>query len=93
MMTFEQRQARAIQKAAEQRAHVLAIPGRSGYFTVKSATDPAERYTVAVSRDGRVQCSCKAAEQGFPCWHAAATEARLYREAAVEARKQRKEAA
>jgi hypothetical protein len=79
-MTFEQRQARAIQRASEQRAHVLSVPGRPGYFTVKSATDPADRSTVAVSRNGRVQCSCKAASYGQPCWHAVKVENRLIRE-------------
>jgi hypothetical protein len=80
MMTFEQRQARAIQRATEQRAHVLAIPGRPGFFTVKSATDASERYIVAVGRDGRVECSCKAAAYGQPCWHACKVESRLIRE-------------
>jgi hypothetical protein len=79
-MTFEQRYARAIQRASEQRAHVLSVPGRPGYFTVKSATDPTERYTVAVSRDGRAQCSCKAASYGNPCWHAVKVENRVMRE-------------
>jgi hypothetical protein len=80
MMTFEQRTARAIQRASEQRAHVLSIPGRPGFFTVKSATDPAERYIVAAHRDGRVECSCKAASYGNPCWHAVKVENRLMRE-------------
>lgn len=79
-MTFEQRQARAIQRASEQPAHVLSIPGRPGFFTVKSATDLAERYTVAVSHDGRAQCSCKAASYGNLCWHAVKVENRLIRE-------------
>ena len=80
-MTFEQRQARAIQRASEQRAHVLSIPGRPGYYAVKSATGTTDRYTVAVSSDGRVACSCKAASYGNPCWHAVKVENRLMREA------------
>lgn len=80
MMTIEQRQARAIQRASEQRAHVLAIAGRPGYFTVKSATDPSERYTV-VAHNGIVECSCKAASYGKVCWHRIKVENRLIREA------------
>lgn len=79
MMTTDQRTARAIQRATEQRAHVLSIPGRPGFFTVKSATDPSDKYTVS-ARGGRVECSCKAAAYGNPCWHAVKVESRLIRE-------------
>jgi hypothetical protein len=80
MMTTDQRTARAIQRASEERAHVWGMQGRPGFYTVKSATDASERYTVAVSRDGRVECSCRAAFHGNPCWHAAKVENRLIRQ-------------
>jgi hypothetical protein len=83
MMTNDQRQARAIQRATEQRAHVLSIPGRPGFYTVRSATDPADKYTV-VAKAGTVQCSCKAAAYGQPCWHAVKVETRLIRESRRE---------
>jgi hypothetical protein len=82
-MTTDQRLARAIQRATEQRAHVLSIPGRPGFYQVRSATDAAEWYTVS-ARGGRVECSCKAAEHGFPCWHAVKVEGRLIRESRKE---------
>jgi len=81
VMTFEQRTARAIQKAAEQRAHVLSIPGRPGYYQVRSATDASERYIVS-THGGQVACSCRAAAAHNPCWHQAKVENRLLREAA-----------
>lgn len=80
-MTYDQRQARAIQKAAEQKAHVWAMPGRPGFFTVRSATDATEKYVVAVSPAGEVQCSCRAAAYQQPCWHAERLRSRLIREA------------
>jgi len=79
-MANEQRTARAMQRAREQRAHVLRIKGRPGFFRVRSATDRSERYVVAV-HDGRIECSCRAASYGQPCWHAAKVESRLIREA------------
>src|SRR5947199_115975 len=60
MMPTDQRLARAIQKASEQRAHVLSLPGRPGFFQVRSATDASERYTVAV-HGADIACSCLAA--------------------------------
>jgi hypothetical protein len=82
MMTLEQRQARAIQRASEQKAHVLALRGRPGFYRVRSATDRSERYVVAV-HDGRAECSCRAASHGQSCWHAAKVKSRLIREAVV----------
>lgn len=78
-MTFEQRQARAIQRSSEQRAHVRSIPGRPGFYTVRSATDPSERYVVSVSGG----CSCRAASYGNVCWHAEKLRSRLIREKAA----------
>jgi hypothetical protein len=78
-MSYEQRTARAIQRASEQRAHVLALRGRPGFFVVRSATDPAERYIVAVHY-GDITCSCKAASYGNDCWHAEKLRNRLIRE-------------
>jgi len=81
MMTTDQRQARAIQRATEQSAHVLRIPGRPGFYQVRSATDKAERYVVT-AQSGRVECSCKAASYGQSCWHAVKVENRIIRETA-----------
>ncbi len=78
MMTAEQRQVRAIQRVSEQRAHVLSVPGRPGFFQVRSATDPAERYIVSAV-GGQVVCSCRAAGYGNPCWHAERVRSRLIR--------------
>lgn len=84
-MTNEQRTARAIQRATEQRAHVLSIPGRPGFYRVRSATDPAERYVVSAAA-GEVVCSCRAASYGQPCWHAERLRSRLIREAGQQQR-------
>jgi len=80
-MRLAQRQARAIQKATEQRAHVWALPGRPGFYQVRSATDAAERYVVAVEADGRITCSCPAGGYDLPCWHAEKLRTRRIREA------------
>jgi hypothetical protein len=78
-MSVEQRQARAIQRASEQKARVRALRGRPGFYQVKSATDPHERHIVAV-HDGQIECSCTAASYGNPCWHAVKVESHLIRE-------------
>jgi len=69
MMTLEQRQARALQRASEQRARVRPLDGYQGVFVVRSATTPGERHTLVVCPDGRIECSCKAAAYGNACWH------------------------
>jgi hypothetical protein len=79
MMSLDQRQVRAVQKATQQRAHVLRIPGRPGFFQVRSATDTAERYTVSV-QGTEIVCSCRAASYQQPCWHAEKLRNRLIRE-------------
>jgi hypothetical protein len=68
MMSLEQRTARALKRASEVRAHVRRVPGRPGFYTVKSATDPSERHVVSAV-GGLVECSCSAASYGNPCWH------------------------
>lgn len=78
-MTIEQRQARAIQRAFQQRAHVLALRGRPGFYQVRSASDPSDRYTLSV-HDGLIECSCKAAQFERPCWHVERLRNRLIRE-------------
>jgi hypothetical protein len=78
-MTTEQRTARAILKASQQRARVRPIQGRPGFFLVRSASDPKEHYVVA-AHGGQVECSCKAAEYGNPCWHKVKTENYLIRQ-------------
>ena len=79
MMTHQQRQAGAIQRATEQPAHVLALPGRPGFYNVRSATDVAERYAVGVAGDA-IECSRPAAAYANPCWHAEQPGSLLIRE-------------
>jgi hypothetical protein len=86
-VTNEQRQARAIQRASKQKAHVRALRGRPGFYQVKSATDPRERHTLAVQA-GAIVCSCAAAANGVPCWHVEKLRSCLIREAARAAAKQ-----
>jgi hypothetical protein len=79
VMSTEQRTARAIQRASEQKARVRALRGRPGFYQVRSASDPAERYVVTASY-GVITCSCKAASYGNDCWHAEKLRSRLIRE-------------
>ena len=85
MMTYEQRTARAIQKASEQRAHVLAVAGREGVYQVRSASDPSERYYLTAKNAAHIECSCRAASYQLPCWHVEKLRSRLIREASRQA--------
>lgn len=80
-MSEAQVEARANQRAYDQRVHIFAVPGRPGVYTTKSKSDPRERYALHVL-DGIVACSCTGFAYRRSCKHAEALKNRLAREAA-----------
>ena len=72
--------ARANQRAHDQRVHIFAVPGRPGYFTTRSKSDPRERYSL-VAGANEVACSCKGFQYYKTCKHSEALLNRLAREA------------
>jgi hypothetical protein len=78
-MCREALQARAMQRAVEERVHIFAVPGRPNCYVVKSRSDPAERYHLVAGPGGVVGCSCKGFEYRQSCKHAEALLTRLAR--------------
>jgi hypothetical protein len=78
LMSRETLQARAMQRASDERVHIFAVPGRPNCYIVKSH---AERYYLVAGPDGTVGCSCKGFEYRQSCKHAEALKMRLGREA------------
>lgn len=79
-MTFAELQARAIQRAHDERVHIFRVPGRPGVFRTCSKSNPHRRYTL-VARAGVEACSCHGFEYRKNCKHVEALRNRLAREA------------
>jgi hypothetical protein len=79
-MSRETLQARAMQRASEERVHVFAVQGRPNCYIVKSHSNPAQRYYLVAGPGGAVGCSCKGFEYRQSCKHAEALKTRLGRE-------------
>jgi len=82
-MTTAELKARAHQRAHDQRVHIFAVPGRTGYYTTKSKSDPAKRYSLVIV-GGEVACSCPGWNARRSCKHSEALENRLARERMAE---------
>jgi hypothetical protein len=80
-MSRETLQARAMQRASDERVRIFAVPGRPNCYIVKSHSDPSERYYLVAGPGGAVGCSCKGFEFRQSCKHAEALKMRLGREA------------
>lgn len=72
-------EARAHQRAYDQRVHIFAVPGREGVYTTRSKSEPHVRYSL-VARDGEVACSCAGFAYRQSCKHSEALKNRLGRE-------------
>jgi hypothetical protein len=79
-MTFAELQARAIQRAHDERVHIFRVPGRPGVYRTRSKSNPYRRHTL-VARDGVEACSCRGFEYRKNCKHVEALRNRLAREA------------
>jgi hypothetical protein len=78
-MTTAELQARAHQRAYDQRIHIFAIRNRPGYYTARSRSEPGRRYTlVAIGSD--IACSCPGFYYRRNCKHVEALRNRLARE-------------
>jgi hypothetical protein len=80
-MSSETLQARAMQRASDERVHIFAVPGRPNCYLVKSHSNPADRYYLVAGPGGAVGCSCKGFEYRQSCKHAEALKMRLGRDA------------
>jgi hypothetical protein len=72
--------ARAHQRAYEQRVHIFAVPGRPGVYTTRSKSEPRVRYSLFANGDD-VACSCAGFSFRQSCKHSEALKNRLGREA------------
>ena len=75
-----EQQARALQRAYDQRVHIFAVPGRLGVYITRSKSHPKMRYSL-VARDGELACSCPGFAYRQSCKHAEGLRNRLAREA------------
>ena len=72
-------QARAHQRAYDERIHIRAVRNRPGYYTTRSRSQPDRRYTlVAIGSD--IACSCPGFAYRRNCKHVEALRNRLARE-------------
>jgi hypothetical protein len=73
-------EARAHQRAYDQRVHIFSVPGREGVYVTRSKSLPRVRYSL-FARDGEVACSCAGFAYRGSCKHSEALKNRLAREA------------
>lgn len=78
MMSAIELQARALQRAYDERVHIFAVPGRPGVYITRSKSQPRRRHTLIAADD--VACSCRGFEYRKSCKHAEALKNRLARE-------------
>lgn len=79
MMTAAELQARAHQRAYEQRVSIRAVRNRPGYYTARSRSEPRRRYTLVALGDD-IACSCPGFHYRRHCKHVEALRNRLARE-------------
>jgi hypothetical protein len=78
-MTAAELQARAHQRAYEQRVSIRAVRNRPGYYTARSRSEPHRRYTLVALGDD-IACSCPGFYYRRHCKHVEALRNRLARE-------------
>jgi SWIM zinc finger len=82
VMTNQQLDERARQRAVSERLHTFKLAGQPLYLVRSRGTEPGAMHQVHVSRAGVVDdCTCKGWEYRRVCTHAAAVTRRLEREA------------
>src|SRR5690242_3846920 len=84
-MSIAELEARANQRAHDERVHIFTVPGREGVYQTSSKSEPGVKYSL-VSRDGIQACSCKGFEYRANCKHIEALRNRLAREAVAAER-------
>jgi len=81
VMTTEQLDERARQRAVGERLHTFKLAGEPLYLVRSRGTEPGAMHQVHVDRAGAVDdCTCKGWEYRRVCTHAAAVTRRLERE-------------
>ncbi len=71
-------QARAHARAFDEHLYIRAVPNRPGYYTARSRTNPARRYSLVAIGD-EVACSCNGFYHRRNCKHVEALRNRLSR--------------
>jgi hypothetical protein len=79
-MTQATLEARANDRAHREHVHIFTVPGRSGVYTTRSKSNPAERHNLVAGPDGIIGCSCSGFYYRESCKHVEALKNRLARE-------------
>jgi len=77
MLSTEELERRALERARTERVKVIKLVGQERYLARSRTVEPGAYYELSVSSWGRITCSCPGFAHRSICKHAAALKARL----------------